>query len=259
MNLVPVNALKSPRRLRERLLQEHELIVTNNGRPMALMVEVRQGEDPEVPLRAFREVRSRLALSAVRRAAAEHGTDRLGLTEINDVIAAVRADREPDRGGKRSPLSIPTSWFDAAVTAQHDRAVRRPGADDALPMASIAALRSSLPGVIFDARDRCRRERPGDSAALETTLKLRGHSEMNARTLRECCTVRPFKPFVINLSDGRSFPIPHPDFLLIPPAGDIVIACHQDGAVNLISLDQITDVAIDAVPGRRPRRAAPAR
>jgi antitoxin (DNA-binding transcriptional repressor) of toxin-antitoxin stability system len=98
MNLVPVNALKSPRRLRERLLQEHELIVTNNGRPMALMVEVRQGEDPEVPLRAFREVRSRLALSAVRRTAAERGTDRLGLTAINDVIAAARTDRESARG-----------------------------------------------------------------------------------------------------------------------------------------------------------------
>ena len=98
MNLVPVNALKSPRRLRERLVQEHELIVTNNGKPMALMVEVRQGEDPEIPLRAFREVRSRLALSQVRRAAAEHGTDRMSLAEINSVIAAARRDRRRGRG-----------------------------------------------------------------------------------------------------------------------------------------------------------------
>ena len=98
MNFAVLNTLKSPRRLRERLVQEHELIVTNNGRPMALMVQIRDGEDPEIPLRAFREVRSRLALSKCRRSAAERGTARLGLTEINNVIAAARADRSPVRG-----------------------------------------------------------------------------------------------------------------------------------------------------------------
>ena len=98
MNLVPVNALRSPRKLREQLGQEHELLVTNNGKPMALLVELRPEEDPEVALRAFREVRSRQALSDVRRAAGAAGTDRLSLEEINAVIAKARQDRGPAHG-----------------------------------------------------------------------------------------------------------------------------------------------------------------
>jgi len=93
MNLVPVNALKSPRRLREQLAREHELLVTNSGKPMALMVEIRPNEDPEIPLRAFREARSRKALSAIRRAAAVAGTDRLSLSEINKIVAKTRTER----------------------------------------------------------------------------------------------------------------------------------------------------------------------
>ena len=98
MNLVPVNALKSPRRLREQLEREHELLVTNNGKPMALMVEIRPDEDPEIPLRAFREARGRQALSAIRRAAAANGTDRLSLEEINQIIAKARRDRRAAHG-----------------------------------------------------------------------------------------------------------------------------------------------------------------
>jgi len=98
MNLVPVNALKSPRRLREQLAREHELLVTNNGRPMALMVEIRDDEDPETPLRAFREVRSRLALSKVRESARSGGTDGMTLEQINEVIASVRTERRKAHG-----------------------------------------------------------------------------------------------------------------------------------------------------------------
>ena len=98
MNLVPVKALKSPRSLREQLAREHELLITNNGRPMAIMLEIREDEDPEVPLRAFREVRSRLALSRIREAAQRHGTDGMTLEEINAEIALVRADRRQAHG-----------------------------------------------------------------------------------------------------------------------------------------------------------------
>ncbi|MDT8389876.1 MAG: hypothetical protein RRC34_05135 [Lentisphaeria bacterium] len=98
MNLVPVNALKHPRWLRERLAVEHELLVTNNGRPMAIMVEVGVDEDPETALRAFREARSRLALSRVREAAKKHGSAEMAAEQINDEIAASRAERQQRHG-----------------------------------------------------------------------------------------------------------------------------------------------------------------
>jgi len=97
MELVPVNAMKSPRRLREQLTRKHELLVTNNGRPMALLLELNPDEDPEVPLRAYREVRSRLALEAIRRAATEAGTDRMSIEDIDAVIASDRAERNQSR------------------------------------------------------------------------------------------------------------------------------------------------------------------
>ncbi len=93
MNLVPIDALKHPRRLQAQLAREHELLVTSNGRPMALMLKLGHDEDPEAALRAFREARSRQALSRVRDAARQHGSAAMTLPQIEAEIASARAER----------------------------------------------------------------------------------------------------------------------------------------------------------------------
>jgi hypothetical protein len=79
--------------LRARLKQEGELLLTSNGKPMAIMLDLSEGEDPELALRAVREARSRMALQRAREAARNTGRDRLSKREINDLIAKARAAR----------------------------------------------------------------------------------------------------------------------------------------------------------------------
>jgi hypothetical protein len=46
MNLIAIKDLKQPRRLKERLLAEKELLLTSDGRPVAVLINVDNAEDP---------------------------------------------------------------------------------------------------------------------------------------------------------------------------------------------------------------------
>ena len=93
MKLIAIQDLKQPRRLKERLRAEKELLLTSDGRPVAVLVDVAAAEDPEAVVQSIRDSRSRLALSRIREAAARSGAARLSLTEINREIAAARKAR----------------------------------------------------------------------------------------------------------------------------------------------------------------------
>ena len=97
MKLIAIQDLKQPRRLKERLQTEKELLLTSDGRPVAVLVNVAATEDPETVIQSIRDSRSRLALSRVREAAARSGTARLSLAEINREIAAARKTRQSSR------------------------------------------------------------------------------------------------------------------------------------------------------------------
>ncbi len=93
MNLIAIKDLKQPRRLKERLLAERELLLTSDGRPVAVLVNLDASDDPESVIQSIRDARSRLALRRVRAAAARHGTAKLSAADINREIAAVRASK----------------------------------------------------------------------------------------------------------------------------------------------------------------------
>jgi len=93
MNLIAISDLKQPRRLRERLAAEQELLLTSDGRPVAVLVHVALAEDPETVIRSIRDARSRLALGRVREAAARQGSSNLSLADINREVRAARAAR----------------------------------------------------------------------------------------------------------------------------------------------------------------------
>jgi antitoxin (DNA-binding transcriptional repressor) of toxin-antitoxin stability system len=97
MKLIAIQDLKRPRRLKERLLAEKELLLTSDGRPVAVLVNVDASEDPETMIQSIRDSRSRLALSRVREQAARSGVARLSLAEINREIAATRKARRAAR------------------------------------------------------------------------------------------------------------------------------------------------------------------
>lgn len=93
VKLIAIQDLKRPRQFKERLRAEKELLLTSDGRPVAVLVNVDASEDPEAVIQSIRDSRSRLALSRVREAAARSGSSGMSLAEINQEIAAVRQTR----------------------------------------------------------------------------------------------------------------------------------------------------------------------
>jgi hypothetical protein len=76
-------------------------MVMNNGRPMALMLDIGPDEDPSALLEAVHEARGRLALSRLRETARRKGCARMTLDDINAEISAARKERAA--AGTRRP------------------------------------------------------------------------------------------------------------------------------------------------------------
>ncbi len=74
------------------LAREKDLIVTSNGKPIALLSAM-SGETLEESLSALRRARSQTAATAMQQASVRMGTDRLSLQDINAEIDATRRQR----------------------------------------------------------------------------------------------------------------------------------------------------------------------
>jgi antitoxin (DNA-binding transcriptional repressor) of toxin-antitoxin stability system len=90
MKLIAIKDLKQPRQLKAQLQAEKELLLTSDGRPVAVLVNVEASEDPETVIQSIRDSRSRLALSRIREAASRSGAVNMTLAQINGEIAAAR-------------------------------------------------------------------------------------------------------------------------------------------------------------------------
>lgn len=72
---------------------EREMVVTSNGRPVAVLTAVDAG-NVEQSLAAWRQVRATQAISDIQRQSVRNGTAELSMDEIDDEIAKVRQLRE---------------------------------------------------------------------------------------------------------------------------------------------------------------------
>ena len=75
------------------LAQNDDLVLTANGKPIAILVGVEDDEFEETA-RAIRQARAQRALSRMRSRAAQTGVDRLSPRAIAAEIAAVRSKRK---------------------------------------------------------------------------------------------------------------------------------------------------------------------
>jgi len=76
--------------MRAQLRREGELLLMNNGKPIALMLDIGPEYDAFAMVESAREVRSRLALSRVREAARQSGAAQLTPAEVDHEIAQAR-------------------------------------------------------------------------------------------------------------------------------------------------------------------------
>ena len=74
------------------LNKEKEIIITSNGKPVAILSAVSEG-NLEEKLSAFRRARAISAVTALQRNSAQLGTDRISTEDINSEIKAERNKR----------------------------------------------------------------------------------------------------------------------------------------------------------------------
>jgi len=65
---------------------------------------------------------------------------------------------------------------------------------------------------------------------------------MTIDQLRKLHQARPFQPFDIHLSDGRSFPVDHPEFLSQSPGGRTIGVGVADGTIEILDLLLVTSL-----------------
>jgi len=80
--------------LRRDLQADREIVVTANGRPIAVMTRV-DPDTVEQEILAIRRARARAALSRMRDRARSEGLDGLTMDQIDDIVAQTRRDRRP--------------------------------------------------------------------------------------------------------------------------------------------------------------------
>jgi hypothetical protein len=71
---------------------------------------------------------------------------------------------------------------------------------------------------------------------------------MSADELKKCIMTSPFRPFLLNIADGRRIPVTGRDFILIPPEkGRTVVVYQKDGGFDLLDAMLITGVNYDPI------------
>ena len=74
------------------LSEEKDLVVTSNGKPIALL-SATSDETIEESLGAIRRARAQNAVAAMQRASLKAGTDQLSMKEIDAEVRAARRER----------------------------------------------------------------------------------------------------------------------------------------------------------------------
>lgn len=78
------------------LPEEREMIITSNGRPIAILAAISES-NLEESLTAFRQARAVEAVATLQRRSADQGTNRITMDEIDAEIQAVRKKRASTR------------------------------------------------------------------------------------------------------------------------------------------------------------------
>jgi hypothetical protein len=74
---------------------------------------------------------------------------------------------------------------------------------------------------------------------------------MTVQQLRAAYRATPFRPFSIHMADGRSFPVPHPDFLSMSPTGRTVIVYQENDEFSILDLLLMTEIQMTPTSNSR--------
>ena len=83
----------SSARIWKELPKEREMVITNNGKPIALLTPLTD-RNLEENLSAIRQAQAIMALKQIQQQSIENGTDKITLDEINAIITDTRKRRK---------------------------------------------------------------------------------------------------------------------------------------------------------------------
>lgn len=77
----------------QELQGQKEMVITSNGRPIALLSSINENNLEQV-LTAFRRARATTAVASIQYESIQKGTDKISMDEIEAEIGAVRSKRK---------------------------------------------------------------------------------------------------------------------------------------------------------------------
>ena len=93
MRFITVRDLRGrPGEVWKKLTREHELVLTSNGKPIALLASVSE-ETLEETVKAMRQARAIAAVQRLQSRSLAIGTDKLTIHEVDAEVAATRRAR----------------------------------------------------------------------------------------------------------------------------------------------------------------------
>jgi len=98
MDFISIREFRTqPGKVWERLAKDHQLIVTRNGKPFAILTETSPA-GLEADLQDLRRARFGQALTAIRSEAKKKDLNKLSLDQVNDIIYKAREARRNESG-----------------------------------------------------------------------------------------------------------------------------------------------------------------
>jgi PHD/YefM family antitoxin component YafN of YafNO toxin-antitoxin module len=96
MEFIPYRLLRNePSTLRKKLAEQGELVVTLDGKPFAVMINLSDNENMDDILLMVSRLRAQMAVRAIRSQARRDGLDGLNEGQIDDLIHQTRVGRTP--------------------------------------------------------------------------------------------------------------------------------------------------------------------
>ena len=67
---------------------------------------------------------------------------------------------------------------------------------------------------------------------------------MNSKTFKAQLQVMPFRPFTIQMANGKSVTVQHSDFVFCPPGTSDIVVYDPQGGYQFIDLDLVTTLKV---------------
>lgn len=95
MEFIPYRILRNePSALRKKLEDEGEVVITLDGKPFAVMIDLSENESMDDILLMISRLRAQMAVRAIRSQARRDGLDKMNDEQIDEIIQKTRSEHK---------------------------------------------------------------------------------------------------------------------------------------------------------------------